>query len=39
MGGGKAIVSSIADPVLLNKIDKLFASGVGEYISLPQDRS
>jgi hypothetical protein len=26
----------MADPVLLNKIDKLFASGVGEYVSLPQ---
>jgi hypothetical protein len=26
----------MADPALLNKIDKLFASGVGEYVFLPQ---
>ncbi|KAF2201796.1 hypothetical protein GQ43DRAFT_370585 [Delitschia confertaspora ATCC 74209] len=26
----------MADPMLLDKIDKLFASGVGDYISLPQ---
>lgn len=36
MGNEKAMVGNMADPVLLNKIDKLFASGVGEYISLPQ---
>ena len=29
-------VETIADPVLLDKIDKLFACGVGDYISLPQ---
>ena len=29
-------MGNIADPVLLNKIDKLFACGVGEYIPLPQ---
>jgi Dynamin family len=28
--------TSLADPVLLEKIDKLFACNVGEYISLPQ---
>jgi hypothetical protein len=26
----------LADPVLLEKIDKLFACNVGEYINLPQ---
>lgn len=26
----------LADPVLLDKIDKLFACNVGEYINLPQ---
>jgi hypothetical protein len=31
-----ANVGNMADPILLNKIDKLFASGVGQYISLPQ---
>jgi GTPase SAR1 family protein len=25
-----------ADPVLLDKVDKLFASGVGDYVYLPQ---
>jgi Dynamin family len=29
-------VGNMADPMLLNKIDKLFASGVGEYVFLPQ---
>ena len=28
--------SGLADPVLLDKIDKLFACNVGEYIDLPQ---
>lgn len=32
----RAAVGNMADPILLNKIDKLFASGVGQYISLPQ---
>lgn len=27
---------SLADPALLDKIDKLFACNVGEYINLPQ---
>ncbi|KAL2840120.1 P-loop containing nucleoside triphosphate hydrolase protein [Aspergillus pseudodeflectus] len=31
---GKSVM--LADPTLLEKIDKLFAHGVGEYISLPQ---
>ncbi len=29
-------VSNMTDPMLLSKIDKLFATGVGEYVSLPQ---
>jgi hypothetical protein len=32
----KGMVSGLTDPILLDKIDKLFASGVGDYISLPQ---
>ncbi|KAL3480843.1 P-loop containing nucleoside triphosphate hydrolase protein [Aspergillus californicus] len=28
--------NSLTDPVLLDKIDKLFACNVGEYVSLPQ---
>lgn len=28
--------ASIADPALLDKIDKLFALGIGNYIALPQ---
>ncbi|ODM21998.1 hypothetical protein SI65_02842 [Aspergillus cristatus] len=28
--------SALADPALLDKIDKLFACNIGEYISLPQ---
>ncbi|KAJ5116023.1 hypothetical protein N7456_000371 [Penicillium angulare] len=28
--------AALADPILLEKIDKLFACNVGEYISLPQ---
>ena len=27
---------NLADPIILNKIDQLFACGVGEYIALPQ---
>ena len=30
------MASSMADPVLLDKIDRLFACGVGGYIALPQ---
>src|SRR5947207_645168 len=36
MSGQGSKVSSIADPALLNKIDKLFVSGVEEYVFLPQ---
>ena len=28
--------STLTDPALLDKIDKLFACNMGEYISLPQ---
>jgi GTPase SAR1 family protein len=28
--------SGLADPILLDKIDKLFACNIGEYIDLPQ---
>jgi predicted ATP-dependent endonuclease of OLD family len=28
--------SGLADPILLHKIDKLFACNIGEYIDLPQ---
>jgi len=28
--------SGLADPILLDKIDKLFACSIGEYIDLPQ---
>ena len=28
--------TSLADPIMLNKIDKLFACNVGDYIDLPQ---
>lgn len=31
-----ASASLKADPILLDKIDKLFACGVGEYVDLPQ---
>jgi hypothetical protein len=33
---GAPDMSMLADPALLEKIDKLFACNVGEYISLPQ---
>lgn len=33
---GKNSHDSLADPALLDKIDKLFACNVGEYINLPQ---
>lgn len=32
----EAYTTSLADPVLLDKIDRLFACNVGEYIDLPQ---
>jgi hypothetical protein len=35
MSGPAPGVGHLADPILLNKIDKLFASGVGEYVFLP----
>ena len=28
--------ASLADPVLLEKIDKFFELGIGEYVALPQ---
>ncbi|KAM5447287.1 hypothetical protein MaudCBS49596_006049 [Microsporum audouinii] len=28
--------TKLGDPALLNKIDQLFACGVGEYVDLPQ---
>ena len=28
--------TNLADPILLNKIDRLFACGVGDYVALPQ---
>ena len=31
-----ALSGSLANPLLLQKIDKLFACGVGDYIALPQ---
>ena len=36
MGAPASMASNMADQSLLNKIDKLFTSGVGEYVSLPQ---
>jgi hypothetical protein len=36
MGSHLQAVGQTADPILLNKIDKLFSSGVGEYVPLPQ---
>lgn len=27
---------SLADPILLQKIDKIFACGIGDYVALPQ---
>ncbi|KAF1809570.1 hypothetical protein P152DRAFT_152974 [Eremomyces bilateralis CBS 781.70] len=36
MRGPGSKISGMANPALLNKVDKLFASGVGEYVSLPQ---
>jgi ABC-type cobalamin/Fe3+-siderophores transport system ATPase subunit len=34
--GSKALTGNMADQAQLDKIDKLFACGVGDYISLPQ---
>jgi hypothetical protein len=31
-----SMTGNMVDPGLLDKIDKLFACGVGEYIPLPQ---
>jgi hypothetical protein len=31
-----SVSTSLADPALLEKFDKLFACNVGEYVSLPQ---
>ncbi|TIA32625.1 dynamin GTPase [Aureobasidium pullulans] len=36
MAKDRATMGSIVDPALLDKIDKLFACGIGEYIHLPQ---
>jgi GTPase SAR1 family protein len=36
MRNTKPTIANFSDPILLQKIDKLFASNVGEYISLPQ---
>ena len=36
MAKEKKIDSGLADPSLLDKIDKLFACGAGEYVPLPQ---
>ena len=36
MADSNASASNLADPILLNKIDKLFECGVGDYIDLPQ---
>jgi Dynamin family len=36
MGDLIPTMDNMADPILLEKIDKLFATGVGEHIALPQ---
>ncbi|KAF2670865.1 dynamin GTPase [Microthyrium microscopicum] len=36
MGDMRPTMDNMADPILLEKIDKLFATGVGEHIALPQ---
>lgn len=33
---GHAATKDLADPVLLEKIDKFFELGIGEYVALPQ---
>lgn len=35
---GNSSAKSLADPVLLETIDKLFQHNIGEYVSLPQVR-
>ena len=30
--------ANLADPILLEKIDKFFELGIGEYVALPQVR-
>lgn len=32
----ESVSTSLADPALLEKFDKLFACNVGDYVSLPQ---
>jgi hypothetical protein len=36
MGDLRPTMDNMADPILLEKVDKLFATGVGEHIPLPQ---
>jgi GTPase SAR1 family protein len=36
MGDARPTMDNMADPILLEKVDKLFATGVGEHIPLPQ---
>jgi GTPase SAR1 family protein len=36
MGDARPRMDNMADPILLEKVDKLFATGVGEHIPLPQ---
>jgi hypothetical protein len=36
MGDARPQMDNMADPILLGKVDKLFATGVGEHIPLPQ---
>jgi GTPase SAR1 family protein len=36
MGDARPAMDNMADPILLEKVDKLFATGVGEHIPLPQ---
>ena len=36
MEDSKAVSGHLADPLLLTKIDRLFACGVGDYVALPQ---
>ena len=36
MNSNEHTPGTLTDPILLSKIDKLFACGVGEYIALPQ---
>lgn len=36
---GNQPAKNLADPVLLEKIDKFFELGIGEYVALPQVKS